>query len=121
MLRPRRPSSSATNPNIKQTAFGQSVFLHAGLYIHHRNQQYWKNHPEGGLIDEELQQKLSQKVLRRPELVNEYCINVAGFGEEEVLQRALNAIEPFSPLTDYECSRPPKELFYSWVLSNGLR
>ncbi len=95
--------------------------MYSGLYIHHRNQRHWKNHPEGGLIDEELQQKLSQKMLMRPELVNECSIDVAGLGEEEVLQRALSTIETFSPLTDYEYSKPPKELLYSWVFSNGLR
>ena len=80
-----------------------------------------KNRPEGGLIDYELQEKLSQKMLNRPELVNERTLNVAGLSADEVLRHALEIIQGFEPLTEYEYAKPPKELFYSWVFSNGLR
>ena len=80
-----------------------------------------KNRPEGGLIDFELQEKLHQKMLNRPELVNEHTLDVTGLDPEEVLQRALDILQSVSPITDYEYLKPPKDLFYSWVFSNGLR
>lgn len=73
------------------------------------------------MIDCELQEKLHQKMLNRPELVNEYTIDLAGMDAQQVLDRALEIIRDSTPLTDYEYDRPPKELFYSWVFSNGLR
>lgn len=80
-----------------------------------------KNRPSGGLVDYELQDKLSQRMLNRPELVNERTLDVAGLGADEVLQHTIAIIREFEPLIDYEYVKPPKEQFYSWVFSNGLR
>lgn len=80
-----------------------------------------KNRPSGGLIDLELQQRMNEKNLMREPLINEAEIDVAGRSIEEVLEQAINIIETAPPCLDYEYTKPPKELFYSWVFANGLR
>ena len=80
-----------------------------------------KNRPNNGLIDYELQEKMNEKNIRRAPLVNEVEIDVAGKTIKEVLEQAINIIENTPPCLDYEYTKPPKELFYSWVFANGLR
>ena len=80
-----------------------------------------KNRPNNGLIDYELQQKTNDKNLKRDPLVNEVEIDVSGKSIEEVLNEAIDIIDTTESLLDYECVKPPKELFYSWVFANGLR
>ena len=74
-----------------------------------------------GLIDFDLLEKCSKKVNSRPLLVNEFQIDVAGKTPEDVLSEAINIIDNADTVTEYEYTKPPKELFYSWVFSNGLR
>lgn len=80
-----------------------------------------KNRPNNGLIDYDLQRNLNEKNLERPPLVNEVEIDVTGVSKEGVLQKAIEIIENFEPLLEYDYKKPPKEMFYSWVFSNGLR
>lgn len=80
-----------------------------------------KNRPNNGLIDFELQRKMNEKNMAREALINEYEIDIAGKTPEMVLQKALTLIDTTESLLDYEYERMPKELFYSWVFSNGLR
>ena len=39
----------------------------------------------------------------------------------QVLEEAIKIIDETQSLTEYEYTKPAKELFYSWVYSNGLR
>ncbi len=80
-----------------------------------------KNRPNGGLIDYDLQRNLNEKNLKRPLLINEIEINITGLSENEVLQKAIHTIETTESLLEYDYKKPPKEMFYSWVFSNGLR
>ena len=80
-----------------------------------------KNRPNGGLIDYDLQQNLNEKNLKRPLLINEIGIDVTGLSENDVLQKAIDRIETTESLLEYDYKKPPKEMFYSWVFSNGLR
>ncbi len=80
-----------------------------------------KNRSKHGLIDYELQEKCNTKNMERPELVNEYTIDVAGLSADDVLIKALALIKTASILSDYTYTKPPKEMFYSWVFDNGLR
>lgn len=84
-------------------------------------QKQMKNRPNNGLIDFELQQKMNEKNMKRKPLVNETEIDVTGKSANEVLQQAINIIDTTVSLFDYDYTKPPKEMFYSWVLSNGLR
>ncbi len=80
-----------------------------------------KNRPNNGLIDYDLQRNLNEKNLKRSPLVNEVEIDVIGISEERVLQKAIEIIETSESLLEYDYKKPPKEMFYSWVFSNGLR
>ena len=84
-------------------------------------QKQMKNRPNNGLIDFELQEKMNEKNIRRNPLINEVEIDVAGKSIEEVLEQAINIIETMPSLIDYEYTKPPKKMFYSWVFANGLR
>jgi len=74
-----------------------------------------------GLIDFELLKKGTEKIMNRPLLVNEFEIDVAGKTPEEVLKEAITLIDSAGTRQEYEYELPPKEQFYSWVWSNGLR
>ena len=87
----------------------------------HQIQIQMKNRPNHGLIDFELQEKCNSKNLNRQPLVNEHTIDIAGLSEKAVLHAALEIVNSKDPLIDYEYTKPPKDLFYSWVISNGLR
>lgn len=80
-----------------------------------------KSRPNNGLVDFELQEKMNEKNRKRNPLINEVEIDVAGKSIEKVLEQAINMIETTSSRKDYEYTKPPKELFYSWVFANGLR
>lgn len=74
-----------------------------------------------GLVDFELLEKSYAKIMNRPLLVNEVLIDVAGKSPEDVLDEALKLIADTPSCTEYDYSKPPKDMFYSWVFSNGLR
>lgn len=77
-------------------------------------QEQMKNRPNNGLVDFELQEKMNEKNRKRNPLINEVEIDVAGKSIEKVLEQAINIIETTSSRKDYEYTKPPKELFYSW-------
>ncbi len=87
----------------------------------HQIQEQMKNRPNNGLIDFELQEKMNEKNIKRKPLINEVEIDVAGKSIEEVLEQAINIIETTPSRFEYEYTKPPKEMFYSWVFANGLR
>lgn len=80
-----------------------------------------KNRLCNGLIDYELQEKMNRKNIKRDPLINEVEIDVAGKSITDVLEEAVNIIDTMPSLIDYEYTKPPKEMFYSWVFANGLR
>lgn len=84
-------------------------------------QEQMGNRPNNGLIDLELQKKMNEKNMKRNPLINEVEIDVAGKSIGEVLEQSINIIETTSSCFDYEYTKPPKEMFYSWVFANGLR
>lgn len=77
--------------------------------------------PAGGLIDDELQRRMSEKMLSRPLLVNEHELDVTGLTADAVLSRAIALIDSTNVLREYDYEPPDRSLFYSWVFSNGLR
>ena len=84
-------------------------------------QEQMQNRPNHGLIDYELQKKMNEKNIQRDPLINEIEIDIAGKSIREVLEQAIKIIETTPSQLDYEYIKPPKEMFYSWVLANGLR
>ena len=83
----------------------------------HNQMQNRKN----GLIDYELQRKCSDKVNKRPLLINEVEIDVTNKTSQQVLDEAIRIIDTTETLTEYIYQKPKKDLFYSWVFSNELR
>lgn len=76
---------------------------------------------KNGLIDYELQRKCSDKVNKRPLLINEVEIDVTNKTSQQVLDEAIRIIDNTETLLEYIYQKPEKDLFYSWVFSNGLR
>lgn len=76
---------------------------------------------ENGLLDFELQRKCSDKVNNRPLLINEVEIDVTNKTAQQVLEEAIQVIDHTEIMTEYVYHKPQKDLFYSWVFSNGLR
>lgn len=74
-----------------------------------------------GLVDLRLLEESAEKINRRPPLVNEFVIDTAGKSPEDVLREAVRLVETADTLRDYSYEKPPREQFYSWVYSNGLR
>ena len=85
-----------------------------------QNYEQMKNRGNG-LIYFELLEKMSQKIDARKCLVNEFELDIAGKTVEQVFIEALEIIEHKAIKMEYDYVKPKKELFYSWVFSNGLR
>ena len=85
-----------------------------------QNYEQMKNRGNG-LIDFELLEKMSQKINARKCLVNEFELDIAGKTVEQVFIEALEIIEHKEIKMEYDYLKPKKQLFYSWVFSNGLR
>lgn len=76
---------------------------------------------KNGLIDYELQRKCSDKVNKRPLLINEVEIDTTNKTSQQVLDEAIEIIDNTETLIEYTYQKPKKDLFYSWVFSNELR
>lgn len=84
-------------------------------------QRQMENRSKGGLIDYELQAKCNDKCMKRELLPNEFVIDIAEMTEQDVLEKTLETVKSAFPIKEYEYTKPDKQLFYSWVISNGLR
>ncbi|MCI9080524.1 MAG: hypothetical protein HFH68_16730 [Lachnospiraceae bacterium] len=76
---------------------------------------------KNGLIDFDLQKKCSNKINNRPLLINEAEVNITNKTPEQVLDEAARIIDNTKTFMQYKYQKPSKDLFYSWVFSNGLR
>lgn len=86
-----------------------------------QNKRQMISRGENGLIDLELLEISTRKIMNRDLLPNEVIIDIAGKNKEEVLKEAVYLIDSFNPKLDYEYKIPDKSLFYSWIWSDGLR
>jgi len=93
--------------------------LISSIYEQNKNQMLERG--EKGLVDLELLEVSTIKIMNRELLPNEVLLDVANKSKEEVLKEAINIIDNYDCKLDYEYTEPPKELFYSWVQSDGLR
>ena len=85
-----------------------------------QNYNQMKNRGDG-LIDFELLEKMTKKIKQSTLLVNEFEIDVAGKTPKQVLEEAIALIDIAETKMEYAYEKPPREQFYSWVHSNGLR
>ncbi len=88
-------------------------------YEQNKNQMISRG--ENGLIDLELLEVSTKKIMNRDLLPNEVLLDVAGKSKEEVVNEAINLIDNYTSKLDYDYTEPDKEQFYSWVQSDGLR
>ena len=88
-------------------------------YEQNKNQMLERG--EKGLVDLELLEVSTKKIMNRELLPNEVLLDVAGKSKEKVLQEAIELIDNYESKIDYEYEEPSKELFYSWVQSDELR
>lgn len=59
--------------------------------------------------------------MSRDLLPNEVILDIVGKTKEVILIEAMNLIDNYNSILTYEYELPDKELFYSWVKSDGLR
>ena len=88
-------------------------------YEQNKNQMLERG--EKGLVDLELLEVSTKKIMNRKLLPNEVLLDVADKSKEKVLQEAIELIDNYESKIDYEYEEPSKELFYSWVQSDELR
>ena len=74
-----------------------------------------------GLVDLDLLEVSTKKIMNRELLPNEVLLDVANKSKEEVLKEAIEIIDNYESDIEYDYVEPSKELFYSWVQSDGLR
>ena len=86
-----------------------------------QNKKQMLSRGENGLIDLELLEVSTKKIMGRDLLPNEVILDVAGKTKDEVLIEAIKIIDNYNSLLNYEYTLPDKNLFYSWVHSDGLR
>ncbi len=86
-----------------------------------QNKRQMISRGEQGLVDLELLEVSTRKIMNRDLLPNEVILDVANKIKEEVLKDAINLIDNYSSKLDYEYNIPDKDSFYSWVQSDGLR
>lgn len=86
-----------------------------------QNKNQMLSRGEKGLVDLELLEVSTKKIMKRELLPNEVLLDVANKTKEEVLEDAINLIDNYESKLDYEYTERSKELFYSWVQSDGLR
>ena len=65
---------------------------------------------KNGLIDYELQRKCSDKVNKRPLLINEVEIDITNKTSQQVLDEAIEIIDNTETLMEYNYQKPKKEI-----------
>ncbi len=106
-------------PKIFKGKSFMTIKLICSDYEQNRNQMITRG--KSGLLDLELLKNSTEKIMNRSLLPNEVILDVARKTKEEVLKEAINLIDTYKPLLDYEYKLANKEFFYSWVKSSGLR
>lgn len=88
---------------------------------YNQNKKQMLSRGENGLIDLELLEVSTKKIMDRDLLPNEVILDVAGKTKDEVLINAIRIIDNYNSVLNYDYTLPDKNLFYSWVHSDGLR
>lgn len=86
-----------------------------------QNKEQMISRGEMGLLDLELLEVSSKKIMNRALLPNEVLIDIAGKTPDEICAMAIDIIDNYTSKKDYNYEEPSKEAFYSWVKSDGLR
>ena len=85
-----------------------------------KQQMKHRNENEGGLYVPGYVERANSVIMGRALLPNEAIIDVAGKTKEEVLNEAINVIDNFHPLKEYDYKLDDEHNYLSWVQSRGL-
>lgn len=86
-----------------------------------KQQMIYRHNNEGGLYDIENVIKSNAKIKSRNLLPNEIVIDVYGKSKEDVFNEAINIIDNFTPLVDYDYELDDEKNYQSWIKSKNLR
>ena len=85
-----------------------------------RRQMVHRKENEGGLFLPDYVERANQVIMKRKLLPNEVMIDVAGKKKEEVLSEAIQVIEGFHPMKEYDYVPDDERHYLSWVQSRQL-
>ena len=85
-----------------------------------KQQMKHRNENEGGLYVPGYVERANLVIMGRALLPNEAMIDVAGKTKEVVLNEAINIIDNFHPLKEYDYKLDDEHNYLSWVQSRGL-
>lgn len=86
-----------------------------------KEQMIYRHNTEGGLYDIDNVIKSNEKIRNRGLLPNEVLIDVFGKSKEEVLKEAINKIDNFTSLIDYDYELDDENNYQSWIKSKNLK
>ena len=86
-----------------------------------RQQMIHRHNNEGGLYALEQIERSGQVIMSRPLLPNEVKVDVAGKCKEEVLKTAVDIIDSYKPLLDYDYQLDNERNYMSWVQNRNLK
>lgn len=83
-----------------------------------RQMEYRRTH-EGGLYAPENIERSNERIRSRHLLPNEVMVDVAGKSIEEIRREAVEIIDGFKPMMEYEYELDEEKLYLSWVQSRN--
>lgn len=86
-----------------------------------RQQMIHRHNNEGGLYALEQIERSGQVIMSRPLLPNEVKVDVAGKCKEEVLKTAVDIIDSYKPLLNYDYQLDNERNYLSWVQNRNLK
>lgn len=94
--------------------------LISGNAVQIRKQMENRHNNEGGLYCPDYVERANSVISKRKLLPNEVQIDVAGKSKEEVLKEAIEIIDNYIPILDYEYDLDEEKNYLSWVQSKKL-
>lgn len=85
-----------------------------------KQQMLHRHNNEGGLFVPDYVERSNYVIMNRKLLPNEVQIDIAGKTKEAVLKEAIDIIDHFKPMTDYEYELDDEHNYLSWVQSRQL-
>ena len=86
-----------------------------------KQQMIYRHNNEGGLYDIENIIRSNEKIKNRKLLPNEVVIDVFEKSKEDVFNEAINIIDNFTPLVDYNYELDDENNYQSWIKSKNLK
>jgi len=85
-----------------------------------KSQMEYRHNNEGGLYYPDYVARANEVISQRKLLPNEVLIDVVGKSKEEVLREAIDTIDQYKPLLQYNYDLDEEKNYLSWVQSKKL-